>query len=135
MTPEELARIHTASFTTPRPWRADEFTDLLRDPANFLIAGEDGFILGRTILDEAELLTLAVAPEARQRGIGAKLLSAFETAAQERGAATAFLEVASNNTPALALYHRAEWQDAGRRRNYYAAGLDAVVMRKVLPES
>ena len=135
MTPEELAHIHAASFTHPRPWSAAEFAALLRDPANFLIAREDGFILGRTILDEAELLTLAVAPEARQRGFGTMLLHAFEIAARERGAATAFLEVASTNATALALYHRAAWQDAGRRRNYYAAGLDAVVMRKVLQDS
>ena len=132
MTPDTLARIHAASFTQPRPWTETEFTDLARDPANFLIAYTEGFLLGRTGLDEAELLTLAVAPEARRLGIGAALLSRFETEARTRGAVTAFLEVASDNAPAQALYRAAGWQDAGRRRNYYAAGIDAVVMRKDL---
>ena len=132
MTPEGLAQIHAASFTHPRPWSAAEFAALLRDPANFLIARDAGFILGRTVLDEAELLTLAVAPEMRRHGIGATLLNLFETMAQERGAITAFLEVASDNAPARALYGGAAWQDAGRRRNYYGAGIDAIVMRKDL---
>ena len=56
----------------------------------------------------------------------------LETEARTRGAVTAFLEVASDNAPAQALYRAAGWQDAGRRRNYYAAGIDAVVMRKDL---
>lgn len=132
MTPEALARIHAASFTRPRPWNAAEFEGLLRDPANFLISRDAGFILGRTVLDEAELLTLAVAPDARRNGIGATLLAGFEAEARTRNAATAFLEVAGDNAPAQALYRRAHWQDAGRRRNYYAAGIDAVVMRKAM---
>ena len=132
MTPDTLARIHAASFTQPRPWTETEFTDLARDPATFLIAYTEGFLLGRTVLDEAELLTLAVAPEARRQGSGATLLNLFETMAQERGAVTAFLEVASDNAPARALSDSAAWQDAGRRRNYYAAGIDAIVMRKDL---
>ena len=130
MTPEMLARIHAASFTHPRPWTAAEFTALQTDPANFLIAHETGFILGRTVLDEAELLTLAVDPKARRQGTGATLLRAFETEAITRGAATAFLEVASDNAPAQALYRGAGWHEAGRRRNYYAAGIDAMVLRK-----
>lgn len=134
MTPEALAQIHAASFTHPRPWNAAEFDSLLRDPANFLICRTQGFIIGRTVVDEAELLTLAVAPASRRSGIGAALLRDFEAEATNRGAITAFLEVASDNTPAQALYRNASWQDAGRRRNYYAPGTDAVVMRKSLPK-
>ncbi|NHF73968.1 ribosomal protein S18-alanine N-acetyltransferase [Paracoccus xiamenensis] len=133
MTPETLARIHAASFTLPRPWSAAEFASLLRDPANFLLTQGAGFILGRTVLDEAELLTLAVSPHSRRRGLGSRLLQAFEDAAVARMASTAFLEVASDNSAARALYASANWQNAGRRRNYYAAGIDAVVMRKDLP--
>ncbi|MBA4490594.1 ribosomal protein S18-alanine N-acetyltransferase [Paracoccus sp. S1E-3] len=132
MTPAELAQIHAASFTHPRPWNAVEFSALLRDPANFLIARKAAFILGRTVLDEAELLTLAVAPAARRQGTGGALLRAFETQARTRGAVAAFLEVAGDNAAAQALYRRAGWGDAGRRRNYYAPGIDALVMRKAL---
>ena len=132
MTPEELARLHATCFTRPRPWSAAEFQALLADPANFLLTRESGFLLGRTILDEAELLTLAIAPEARRQGIGAALLAGFETRAQARGAATAFLEVASDNAAAQALYAGKGWQNAGCRRDYYGGGTDAVVMLKPL---
>lgn len=132
MTPEELACLHATCFTRPRPWSAAEFSVLLADPANFLLARDGGFLLGRTVLDEAELLTLAVAPAARRRGIGGALLTGFETEAQARGATTAFLEVASDNAAAQALYAGAGWQNAGCRRDYYGDGIDALVMRKPL---
>lgn len=132
MTPDELAAIHAASFTRPRPWTADEFRGLLAEPANFLIARDTGFLLGRTVLDEAELLTVAVAPQARRAGLGATLLASFEDQARARGAATAFLEVAGDNAAAAALYAGAGWRAAGRRRDYYGTGIDAVIMVKVL---
>lgn len=132
MTPDDLARIHADSFVRPRPWGAAEFQSLLADPASFVITRDTGFILGRTMLDEAELLTLAVAPAARRLGTGRNLLTAFEDAARMRGAATAFLEVACDNQAALSLYARAGWQNAGRRRNYYGGDVDALVMRKHL---
>lgn len=132
MTPEELACLHAICFTRPRPWSAAELQALLADPANFLLTREAGFLLGRTVLDEAELLTLAVAPEARRQGIGAALLTGFEAEAQARGATIAFLEVAADNAAAQALYTGAGWQNAGCRRDYYGGGIDAVVMRKPL---
>ncbi|MFD1797025.1 GNAT family N-acetyltransferase [Paracoccus aurantiacus] len=130
MTPMEMARIHAASFTRPRPWGTAEFAALLADPASFAISVDQGFILGRTVIDEAELLTLAVAPTDRRRGVGRALLTSFEAEARRRGALAAFLEVASDNTAAQALYVAHDWQEAGRRRNYYGTGIDGLVMRK-----
>lgn len=141
--PEVLAALHARCFVSPRPWSAAEFAALLSDPAVFLCsvggglraprapaarppAGYldqtegQGFILGRVVLDEAELLTVAVAPEARRRGLGRYLLAAFEAAAVARGAARAFLEVAEDNVGALALYSGAGWGRVGWRAGYYA---------------
>ena len=56
MMPDTLARIHAASFTQPRPWTETDFTDLARDPANFLIAYTEGFLLGRTVADALVIL-------------------------------------------------------------------------------
>ena len=84
MTPEELAAIHAACFTQQRPWRAAEFQTLLADKANFLITRGAGFLLGRTVLDEAELMTIAVAPTARRAGLGAALVATFEAEAKAR---------------------------------------------------
>ena len=97
---------------------------------NFLLIRPQGFLLGRSVSDEAELLTLAVAPEARRMGVARALLAEFAHTSHARGAREAFLEVASDNAPAIALYASAGWQRAGTRRDYYAPGIDAMVMRR-----
>ncbi len=137
MTPEDLAALHARCFTIPRPWSAAEFAGFLADPLAFLLVeGDAGFLLGRAVAGEAELLTLAVAPEARRRGLGQRLVGRFLYQARLRGAASAFLEVAADNAPAQALYERAGFAPAGRRRGYYAGpdgrGLDALVLRREL---
>lgn len=133
MTPAALATLHARCFPGhPRPWSADEFATLLDNRLNFLLIRQDAFLMGRCIADEAELLTLAVAPEARRKGLGRALLAEFAHTSLARGAREAFLEVASDNAPAMALYASAGWQPAGTRRGYYAPGIDALVMRRAL---
>lgn len=127
MTPAELAQLHARAFTTPRPWSEAEFRELLAAGA-FLLTQPRAFLLGRVIADEAELLTLATDPAARRQGAGRALVAAFAQEAAARGATTAFLEVASDNAPARALYAATGWQQAGQRRNYYAQGVDALVL-------
>lgn len=162
MTPEALAALHAAAFTVPRPWSAAEIAGLLADPAVFLLccgssraarvssprAGEEpgaagdepvGFLLGRVVLDEAELLTLAVHPRMQGRGIGGALVAAFLARAGARGARRAFLEVAEDNAAARALYARAGFAPVGRRRGYFhtpgGRSIDAIVMARDLPVS
>lgn len=136
MRPEDLARLHAACFTTPRPWSAAEFSDLLASRFVFLETAPAGFVLGRVIADEAELLTIAVDPAARRQGTGSALLAAFCHGAAARGAATAFLEVAADNGPARALYARGGWAESGRRRGYYqppgGAPVDALILTRAL---
>lgn len=136
MSPAALAALHRACFSAPPPWSDADFAGLLAQPGTFLLGGETGFVLGRVAADEAELLTLAVAPEARRRGIGRDLLSGFETEAAKRGARAGFLEVAEANVAARALYEGAGWQQAGKRRGYIAlpggSRADALVLRKPL---
>jgi ribosomal-protein-alanine N-acetyltransferase len=77
--------------------------------------------------DEAEILNLAVDPGFRRRGVASALLSAVS--AQARG--TIFLEVAEPNAPAIALYRKLGWEQAGLRAGYYNHGsVNAVVMKK-----
>lgn len=131
MASDDLAALHLRCFFGhPRPWSAPEFEDLLNSPLNFLLTRPQGFLLGRAVAGEAELLTLAVAPEARRQGVGSALLRDFAVASQARGAAEAFLEVAEGNAGAIALYAGRGWESAGRRRNYYAPGIDAILMRR-----
>lgn len=129
MTFQQLAALHARCFVTPRPWTAAEFAGLLSAPGCVLLSAEDGFLLGRVAGGEAELLTLAVAPEARRAGQGGALVARFLEHCLVQRAEAAFLEVASDNAPALALYRRTGWEAVGRRSRYYAPGIDAVVMR------
>ncbi len=94
-----------------------------------------GFALGRVVLDEAELLTIAVAKHTRRQGLGRKCLTDFEAEAARLGARLAHLEVAATNEAALALYSKAGWQQTGMRRAYYKSPegrIDAILMQKTL---
>ena len=116
--PQLLAGLHARAFETP--WSAGEFADLVAQPGvRALSAGEEGFILLRTVADEAEILTLAGRPESRRRGLGRALVEAGAAEAARAGALSLFLEVAHDNLAALALYARAGFAEAGRRPRYY----------------
>lgn len=136
MTPDSLALLHAAAFADQRPWSAAEFETLLASPHVFLVAEARGFALGRVIVDEVELLTIATAPEARRQGVGRRLMQAFEAEAKGRGVALAHLEVAADNLPALALYQAQGWVETGRRAGYYprsdGSPADALMMQKTL---
>lgn len=139
MTPTALATLHARAFSMPRPWSEAEFAALLSDPLVFLLVeGDAGFLLGRAVAGEAELLTLAVAPEARRLGLGRKLVGRFIYQARLRGADSAFLEVAEDNIAARALYRVSGFADAGRRRGYYQTSdgraVDALVLVRALQE-
>ena len=77
-----------------------------------------GFSLFRSVVDESELLLLAVAPDHRRRGIGRGLLHNFLERARTDGATRAHLEVRDGN-PAIEMYRGAGFTPIGRRRNYY----------------
>jgi ribosomal-protein-alanine N-acetyltransferase len=129
----ELAAIHAETFD--EPWGADEIRTLLSGPGGFGLLTEGGFILCRAIAGEAEILTLAVKPDARRRGLGRTLVEAAAIVAAQGGASAFFLEVASDNAAALALYEAAGFEQAGARPGYYQraqGAIDALVMRRAL---
>ncbi len=136
MTADELAVLHGRCFTVPRPFSAEEFTGFLADPTCFLITRRHGFLLGRVVADEAELLTVAVDPDQRRAGLGHALVAAFHDTARDRGARQAVLEVAEGNRAARALYAAAGYTEAGRRRGYYrhpdGRREDALVLARAL---
>ena len=136
MTPEALADIHARSILVPTPWSPPTFEGLITARGAILVSEEQGFALGRVTVDEAELLTLAVLPEARRRGIARKCLTAFEHKAEAMGASHAFLEVAETNFAARALYQSAGWSEDAIRRDYYRVSgggtINAIVMSKSL---
>ena len=136
MTPERLADIHTASFTVPRPWSADEFRAVLARQNTKLIPHEHGFALIMLAGPEAELLTLAIDPDQRRRGFASILMQDMETVCGEHGVQDIFLEVVEQNTSARALYEQHGYTVRGARKDYYngpkGTKVSAVVMGKSL---
>lgn len=119
LTPDQMAAIHRDCFTTPRPWSALEIAALLDSPHCFTCSTDMGFLLGRAVAGEAELLTIAVSPTAQGRGMGADLMDMFFDAARMRQSDQAFLEVAANNPAAIRLYLKKGFVQTGQRPAYY----------------
>ena len=135
---ELLASLHARAFE--KPWSATEIATMLENPAVVAFveigAAPQGFIIAWAVAGEAEVLTVAVVPEARRQGVGAALVSEAAAAALARGAQSMHLEVAEPNVAARALYTKLGFAEAGRRRDYYATEqgwVDAIVMRRALP--
>ena len=110
-----------------------------RPRRDYVVLTDDEGLLGCAGLDHggdvADVMTVAVAPRARGRGLGGLLLAELERRAAARGAASVMLEVRADNAPARALYERAGYQVLSTRRRYYQPGdVDAIVMRKLLHE-
>ncbi|MCA1781518.1 MAG: ribosomal protein S18-alanine N-acetyltransferase [Intrasporangiaceae bacterium] len=94
------------------------------------IAGYAGLDLGGEV---ADVMTIAVAPQAQGAGLGSQLLTLLTSRAREAGAAYLMLEVRDDNAAAKALYARAGFEVLSVRRRYYQPGdVDALVLRKVL---
>ena len=133
-----LAEIHSLSF--PEPWTAEDFTTFLQQPGiGGWIAGTrtpQGFILVRRVLEEAEVLTLAVSPARRRQGVARALIEHALEELRQRGTISCFLEVAVDNAAARALYANAGFELVSNRRDYYqrddGTRTDAVVMRRDL---
>lgn len=113
-----LAALHAEAFDAP--WSETAFSDLLAAPGVAVEVDADGFILTQTAADEAEILTLAVRPSARRRGLGRRLVEAAVARARLDGVERLFLEVAVGNAPARALYAACGFDEVGRRPGYYA---------------
>jgi ribosomal-protein-alanine N-acetyltransferase len=121
-------------------WTAPQCAGLMPMPGVWLTLAREGgeavgFALGRNVAGEAELLLLAVKKLRQKSGVGEKLLNSFITVAEARGAKRLHLEVRDGN-PALRLYARAGFSEAGRRKNYYTGRdgqiYDAITLAKTV---
>lgn len=118
------AQLHEGAFA--HGWSEHDFESLLASSAccaDGAFEGEGGplagFLLSRRAADEAEILTIAVAPRLRRRGVGKRLIQRQARRLAEMGARRLFLEVAEDNAGALALYRDLGFQQEGRRKGYY----------------
>ena len=118
----QIAALERACFS--HPWSEDALRDeLWNDSAVVVVAeGEDGTVLGyaglQTVLDEGYINNVAVDPRFRRQGVAGQLVEAFLRFGAAR-LAFLTLEVRASNAPAIALYEKYGFAQAGRRRDYY----------------
>ncbi len=128
----QLTEIHASAFSPG--WPVEDFAahmDLASDDIIDIIEGGEvrGFAIVRTAIDQAEILTLIVAPAHKRRGLGGELLHRAEARALERGAGIMFLEVAADNPAAISLYKNAGYYQCGTRPRYYRRKVNGIVGR------
>lgn len=135
---QALAALHRQCFD--KFWDEAAMADLLASPQRCALGFyEDGappqhlngFICLQWAADEAEILTLAVAPSRRRQGLASQLIASAAEWLAARGVKQWHLEVAADNQPARALYRRLAFVEIGERKGYYA-GVDAALMRRDL---
>ena len=122
-----LARLHRSSFQ--QSWSADDFALFLQDRSmRMFVAFQQGvkgplaFLLVRSAADEAEVISLAVEPKHRRRGLGEGLMDLAIDALLEQGITTLHLEVDEQNVAAVKLYENLGFDVVGTRKAYYRQG-------------
>lgn len=106
------------------PWSEGSIASELDNPLSlWLVAEQDGAICGyigsQTVLDETDMMNIAVRQDCRRQGIAAALIEELVSRLKERGSHILRLEVRESNTPAIALYNSMGFTQLGIRRNYY----------------
>ena len=136
----EIADAEARCFTDP--WSRAGLEELFENRLSFGLVAEAfqgglaGYLFARVIVDEAEILNLAVIPEYRTEGLGGRLLDGAVQTLWERGARSVFLEVRDSNHVARALYEGRGFRLVGVRADYYRAPREqALVYRLARAES
>lgn len=137
----DLGGLHSQLFD--ETWDEATFASLLEHPGTTALVAQAGrppillgFVIGQMAADEAEILSLGVAPQAHRAGIGLRLVQGLARAVARAEARQLFLEVAADNSAARALYAKAGFAEVGIRRGYYlrhgAPAVDALTLALVL---
>ncbi len=128
----QVELIEKVSF--PNPYTKDLFTHYLsHTPGGFLLAEWEGGVVGYIIAElegmNALIVSLAVSPEYRNRGVASLLLQeALGTLC--KGARRVHLQVGAENVSAIAFYRKFSFKRIGRIKSYYPNGDDAILMAR-----
>lgn len=140
---ERLANVHTLAFSAigQEGWSPSAISDIARGSGGKLFIADMesacvGFALYRMVLDEVELMTIAVDPAQQGRKIGQSLMAAAEVNFMSAGVQSLFLEVRSDNEAAILLYEKVGFEQIGKRNNYYrlknGSRVDALMFSKTV---
>ena len=130
----QVAAIEKACFSDP--WPESVLTQELENELSLWLVAKDGdtvlgYVGSQSVLDEADMMNLAVCAQARRQGIGRALVLALCTRLHEKDITSLTLEVRESNEPAIRLYESLGFAQVGRRPNYYFHPKeDARILRK-----
>jgi ribosomal protein S18 acetylase RimI-like enzyme len=136
-TPSDAAALAgLAASALAEPWSEAGFAEEIAAPASrvWIVRGPAGapvaYLAAHRVLDELQVLSLAVAAAHRRRGLGRALVE--HALAAEGAVAAAHLEVRSNDAGAQAFYQRLRFEPVGRRPGFYPGGIDAISMTRAV---
>ena len=119
---KQVAELEKICFSDP--WSENSVASELNNPLSvWLVAEENGIVCGyvgsQTVLDETDMMNIAVHPDFRRKGIAAALIAELVRLLKERGSRILRLEVRESNAPAISLYETMGFTQLGFRKNYY----------------
>lgn len=130
----QIAQLEKICFSDPWSERSIA-SELDNQLAFWLVATEGetvaGYIGSQTVIDETDMMNVAVHPDFRRKGIAEALVNGLVEHLKTMGSHCLTLEVRASNAPAIALYEKLGFAEIGRRRNYYRNPReDALILRK-----
>ena len=131
----QVAALEKLCFGTEAWSEKSVASELSNKLSLWLVAEEDGRVLGyvgsQTVMDETDMMNVAVSPECRRCGIARKLVLALVEELRLKGSRCLTLEVRASNEPAKSLYETMGFSQVGLRKNYYRNPKeDAMILRK-----
>lgn len=132
----QIAELEKLCFSDPWSEKSIE-TELSCRLSLWLVALEAdrvvGYVGSQTVIDETDMMNIAVHPDYHRRGIAEELINALICALREKGSHALTLEVRASNAPAITLYEKLGFVQIGRRPNYYRNPKeDALILRRTL---
>ena len=130
----QVAALEKLCFSDP--WSEKSVAgELSNELALWLVADDNGSGLGyigsQTVMGESDMMNVAVHPDSRKQGIATGLIVGLVEELRRRGSHSLTLEVRASNDSAISLYRKLDFQEVGRRRNYYRNPReDALILRK-----
>ena len=130
----QVAELEKICFSDP--WSENSVASELKNPLScWLVAEEDGVVAGyigsQTVMDESDMMNVAVHPDHRRKGVAESLVNELIEALKKRGSRCLTLEVRASNEHAKALYEKLGFVQVGLRKNYYRNPKeDALILRK-----
>lgn len=131
-----IAELETLCFSDP--WSQNSIASELDNRLSYWLVAEDndriiGYVGSQSVLDGADMMNLAVAPDCRQQGVGETLVKALADYLRNNRIVALLLEVRVSNAPAIGLYEKLGFVQVGRRPRYYTNPReDALILRKEL---